>query len=1038
MVARSLTCDTSRLRSLLEDQLDEEEQGVISQHLESCPTCRKALERMAAESRWWGDARLLASGPPTHTPEASAGETDALAFLEPATEPGQLGKLGPYEVMEVIGRGGMGLVLKAYDRPLGRHVAIKVLAPELATSASARRRFAREAQAAAAISHDHIVAIYAVDTTLSGLPFLVMPFVSGRSLQDRLEAMGPLKLREILRIGRQAASGLAAAHAVGLVHRDIKPANILLENCVERVKVTDFGLARAADDASLTQSGVIAGTPQYMAPEQARGESIDHRADLFSLGSVLYTLCTGRSPFRAETTMGVLRRVCEDRPRPIREISPEIPDWFQAIVAKLLAKAPADRFQSAAEVAELFERCLAYLEQPGRQPPFPVHRPSGMRLPSKPLFMAAAALLVAFVGLGAAEASGASNLVEFVATVLRIKTPEGTLVVKLDDPEVKVRVDGEEVVFTGAGPQEIRLKLRAGDHWVEKTKGTRVGRELVSIRRGDKQTVLATVEPDSSQAQTEENSSSSNKRLPDILAPSVTQDQGADKSAANEKAVLFWESLVENQDAIREQLAAKDAQLKKLAESVRLLESQLEAARASSKGKWPATQGKSSDADLDRHLLPLYGKQALALKEEELEKAQALLFSLHRRVRNLETDPAAIYLRAKIQKMEADPALQAKLALQKPPMPSPPAPSKPILPKFAPASNTWKGTEPYSIETSAWVLSVAVSPDGNTLAAGCSDGVIRLFGAGTLDRLAKSEGEPSAVRALVFSPNGETLASAGSQDGEVVLWDVREKRIRQTLKGHAKTVLSVAFSPAGETLATGSQDKTARLWDVTSGKLRAVLNEHKDDVCSVVFQPITPALTVAVGKRDSLATIARDGEVKFWHCSPGNAHDGQLWGGLPPLVEEVGSFSFSQDGKTLAIGSRHGTGQVILIDIASPDVSSWKEKGRFEIPNSVVTGFAFSPNGRNLYVAAADESQGSRFASELFVWDLTALKQAGRSQLLPYRIECLMFTPDGECLVTGGLGAGNCGKLELRVSSKRNSVPSPSTWSERSQTSSRR
>src|SRR5205814_432325 len=160
------------------------------------------------------------------------------------------------------------------------------------------------------------------------------------SLQDRLDRTGPLELTEILRIGTQTAAGLAAAHAQGLIHRDIKPANVLLENGIARVKITDFGLARTVDDASVTQSGVIAGTPMFMAPEQAAGESVDHRADLFSLGSVLYALCTGHPPFRASGTMGVLKRVMHDTPRPIREINPDIPDWLEAIVAKLHAKDP--------------------------------------------------------------------------------------------------------------------------------------------------------------------------------------------------------------------------------------------------------------------------------------------------------------------------------------------------------------------------------------------------------------------------------------------------------------------------------------------------------------------------------------------------------------------------------------------------------------------------------------------------------------------------------------------------------------------------
>src|SRR5947209_607125 len=201
---------------------------------------------------------------------ADDGGVEALDFLAPSDKPGALGRLGHYEILEVIGRGGMGIVLRAFDEKLHRMVAIKVMAAQLATNATARKRFTREAQAAAAVTHDHIVTIHAVEEG-NGLPYLVMQYVSGMSLQKRLDRSGPLELREIVRIGMQTAAGLAAAHAHGLIHRDIKPANILLENGVERVKITDFGLARAVADASLTQSGVVAGTPQYMSPEQARG-----------------------------------------------------------------------------------------------------------------------------------------------------------------------------------------------------------------------------------------------------------------------------------------------------------------------------------------------------------------------------------------------------------------------------------------------------------------------------------------------------------------------------------------------------------------------------------------------------------------------------------------------------------------------------------------------------------------------------------------------------------------------------------------------
>src|SRR5262249_11904490 len=158
-----------------------------------------------------------------------------------------------------------------------------------------------------------------------------------------------------VRIGHQAASGLAAAHAQGLIHRDIKPANLLLENGLAKVKITDFGLARTADDVGLTQQGTVAGTPEYMAPEQARGEAVDHRADLFSLGSVLYACCTGRPPFRGSSAVAVLRRVSDQAPLPVRAVNPEVPAWLEGLIARLLAKAPADRFQNAAEVAALLE-----------------------------------------------------------------------------------------------------------------------------------------------------------------------------------------------------------------------------------------------------------------------------------------------------------------------------------------------------------------------------------------------------------------------------------------------------------------------------------------------------------------------------------------------------------------------------------------------------------------------------------------------------------------------------------------------------------
>jgi urea transport system substrate-binding protein len=308
--------------------------------------------------------------------QAEQPSNEPIVFLTPSRNPDSLGRLDHYEVLKVVGQGGMGVVFKAFDEKLHRVVAIKALAPQLTTSDTARQRFVREAQAAAAVAHENVIDVHVVEDA-GAVPYLVMQFIEGRSLEDKIRQGGPLPLRGVLRIGAQIASGLAAAHAKGLIHRDVTPANILLEDGTERVKITDFGLARAAADASRTHSGLIAGTPLYMSPEQANGQDVDQRSDLFSLGSVLYAMCTGQPPFRAEKTVSVLKRVRKDTPPPIREINPNIPDWLAAMVVKLHAKEPAQRFQSAAEVAELFGQHLAQLHQPHLvAPPVPAGQPT--------------------------------------------------------------------------------------------------------------------------------------------------------------------------------------------------------------------------------------------------------------------------------------------------------------------------------------------------------------------------------------------------------------------------------------------------------------------------------------------------------------------------------------------------------------------------------------------------------------------------------------------------------------------------------------
>ena len=345
-------------------------------HLSECEHCQRRLEELSAAPQAWCAAQEhleeLVDDELNRT--SASGHSDALdtqflhRILGPTDDPMMMGRIGAYEVCRVIGHGGTAIVFKAFDPRLNRYVAIKVLAPSLARNGSARKRFAREGKAIASVADDHVIAVHAVDEHL-GLPYIVMRYVAGTSLQQRIEKNGTLDAKEVVQIALQVGRALSSTHQHGIIHRDIKPSNILLEEGVERARVGDFGLVQVADDAAMTQSGVIAGTPQYMSPEQARGEAVDGRSDLFSLGAVMYAMCTGRSPFRASTALGALRSVTQYAPKPVREINPDIPDWLDAFILKLLEKHPSDRFASADDVAACLAEELAYLSQPAATPP---------------------------------------------------------------------------------------------------------------------------------------------------------------------------------------------------------------------------------------------------------------------------------------------------------------------------------------------------------------------------------------------------------------------------------------------------------------------------------------------------------------------------------------------------------------------------------------------------------------------------------------------------------------------------------------------
>ncbi len=283
-------------------------------------------------------------------PSSGGGDLDALDFLAKAEAADELGRLAHYRVLKELGRGGMGCVLLAEDTKLQRNVALKVMLPRFARDVKAKERFLREARAAAKIRHDNVITIHQVDEA-NGVPFIALEFLEGAPLDKFLKNKGTLALPLAVRIAREMAEGLAAAHKQGLIHRDIKPGNVWLEAPKGRVKILDFGLARAeSDDTHLTQSGAIVGTPAFMAPEQGRGEKVDGRCDLFSLGVVLYRMTTGHQPFEGPTTVAMLMAIAMNTPKPARSVNAKIPESLEKIMTKLLEKDPAQRYASAKDV----------------------------------------------------------------------------------------------------------------------------------------------------------------------------------------------------------------------------------------------------------------------------------------------------------------------------------------------------------------------------------------------------------------------------------------------------------------------------------------------------------------------------------------------------------------------------------------------------------------------------------------------------------------------------------------------------------------
>jgi serine/threonine protein kinase len=764
------------------EELTDWVRGLLQAHEASCSVLdRPAPEQFSKPAELIQENQLVESGRTSLQDskwEPTSGACDAdqvLSLLALTKRQGSLGRLGHYEMLEILGQGGFATVFRAFDEKLHRIVAVKVLAPVLAANATSRARFLREARAAAAVRDEHVIDIHAVEEQPS--PYLVMEYIEGQTLQQKLDKTGPLSVKEILRIGFQTAVGLSAAHKQGLIHRDIKPSNILLENGVERVKLSDFGLARTVDDASVSRSGLIAGTPLYMSPEQAAGNHVDHRTDLFSLGSVLYALCTGHSPFRADSTLGVLKRVTEDKPRPIQELNDNIPECLAAVVYRLLAKDPNERFSSACQIADLLASYLSELqtygqvlsaheglapenEQKTRTQLVAQRKPSSTILGLvRPLhWLVFACIVVALSAVTAAvvhryvpnSKSGPSPRAEAPAPAPYAQP----LPPQPQTPASKTEPQISPVYRAGPlrklpDPAELAMLAATADVLNPKD----IPANLLA-HAGDGN-------PDDAPAGLVAILGNLDEQPRQVLSVAFSPNGKFLASGAGDKSVRLWDLA---KGTLHATLASCDAAVLTVAFSP------------------DGSQLASGDCAGVVHVFDV----ATGME-------QRAWLAHGRDIRGLMFSPNG--------KILASTSYDGTLKL------------------WDPTSGKLNGWAPMGGR--AWCL--AFSPDGKTLAVGQEAGVVALFDVATGALVAKLPGHNAPVRCLAFHPDGQSLAAGTDPPDQAIhLWDLVTLQEKQLVTGHTSGINSCAWRADGGMLAScGFTDGTVRLWDVGASPPRS-------------------------------------------------------------------------------------------------------------------------------------------------------------------------------------------------------------------------
>ena len=700
-------------------------------------------------------------------------------------------QLGGFELLEELGRGGMGVVYKARQVGLNRVVALKMILSGSHASPGELARFRREAEAVARLNHPNVVQVHEVGEA-DGRPFFALEFVEGGSL-DRKLAGTPLPPREAAALVEKLAGAMAAAHAAGLIHRDLKPANVLLETD-GTPKVTDFGLARRIEAGpGLTTTGAVVGTASYMAPEQAQGgKEVEPLADVYALGAILYECLTGRPPFRAASAFDTLLQVVNQEPVPPRQLNARVPHDLETIALKCLRKEPGKRYASASALADDLGRFLR--GQPIRGRPVGRLERTGKWVRRNPLVAALTAAVAVALLLGAGVATVFAVIANGNAILANQKAGEAEREADRAEGE-KRRANAETKKALESAAQEKKALQEAGK---ERARAEREGKEAKRLAEEEKK----------ARKSAEENEKAARREAHRANVARHGFQMTAACQAWHQGDLLAAEAFLEDvPPAFR-----KTWEYRHLRELCRrkamTLKGHTNSVAYSPDGK--RIVSGSSDKTL-KVWDAATGQDLLTLKGHTNSVTSVCSSPDGRRIVSASADKTVKVWAAR------------------------------------------SGRELFTLKGHTLAVgSVAYSPDGKRIVSGSGDKTVKVWDAQTGQDLLTLEGHTGSVSSVAFSPGSRRIVS-GSSDKTLKVWDAATGQDLLTLRSHVGHVHSVAYSPDGKRIVSASADRTLKVWDAETGQDLLTLKGHKDGVNSVAYSP--DGIRIVSGSTDNTLKV---------------------------------------------------------------------------------------------------------------------------------------------------------------------------------------